>query len=67
MRILARQRLRRDAIDAGDAQNLLDDVGLAFDIRPPGRHVDHDKIAVARQARGTEAEMLQNGGHFRRR
>ncbi len=67
MRILARQRLRRDTIDASDTQNLFDDIGLALDIRPPGRHIDHDKIAVARQARGTKAEMLQNGGHFRRR
>ncbi len=32
------ERLRRDVVDAVDAHDLLDQVGLAVDVRPPGRH-----------------------------
>ncbi len=33
--LLAPQRLRRDAVEPGDADHLLDEVGLALDVRPP--------------------------------
>ena len=39
------QRLRRDVVDAMDAHDFLDQVGLAVDIRTPGRHRHIDDIA----------------------
>ena len=36
----AGQRRHRGSVDADDAQDLLDDVGLHLDVRPPGRHAD---------------------------
>ena len=39
-RVAAREFGRGHAIDAGDAHDFLDDIGLAFDIRPPRRHRD---------------------------
>ena len=36
--VAALERRHRDAIDADDAHDLLDDVGLAVHIRPPARH-----------------------------
>ncbi len=34
--------VERDAVDAGDADDLLDEIGLAVDVRPPGRRRDLD-------------------------
>ena len=42
-RVVAAERLRRDVVDAMDAHDLLDEIGLAVDIRPPGRHCDIDE------------------------
>ena len=39
----ARQRGGGHAVEAGDADDLLDNVGLAFDVGPPARH---DRLAV---------------------
>ena len=43
--VQARQRRRRHAVEAGDADDLLDDVGLALDVGPPARH---DRLAVVK-------------------
>ena len=51
--VQARQRRRRHAIEAGDAHDLLDDVGLALDVGPPARH---DRLAVLE----LEAEPLED-------
>ena len=39
-RVAARERSQRHAVDARDAHDLLDDIGLAFDVGAPGRHGD---------------------------
>ena len=53
----ARQGLGLDAVDAGDADDLLDEIGLALDVGPPGRGRDGD--ALARAVNG-EAELPQD-------
>ena len=52
-----RQRRRGHAVDAEDAHDFLDEIGLAFDIRPPGRHPDRQR---RRGARDGEAERRQH-------
>ena len=47
------QRRRRHAVEAGDAHDLLDDVGLAVDVGAP---VGHDRLAVLER----EAEAGEN-------
>ena len=54
---MPRQGLRLDAVDAGDADDLLDEVGLALDVRPPGRRRDLHAVAGAGDA---EAELLED-------
>jgi hypothetical protein len=43
----ARQGLGRDAVEAGDADDLLDQIRLALDVGPPGRGRDRDALAGA--------------------
>ena len=52
-RVEPRQRRRRHAVEAGDAHDLLDDVGLAVDVGAP---VGHDRLAVL----DVEAEAGEN-------
>ena len=63
-RVVAAERLRRDVVDAVDAHHLLDQIGLAVDIRPPGRHRHIDDIARALRL---EAEARQDVEAFRLR
>jgi hypothetical protein len=51
------RRLGLDAVDAGDADDLLDQIRLAFDVRTPGRSRDADALARALEA---ESELLQD-------
>ena len=44
-RLDARQRLRLDAVDAGDTDDLFDEVGLALDVGPPGGRQHHHPVA----------------------
>ncbi len=53
---LACEGHRRDRIVAVNAQDLLDEVGLAFDIAPPGRRGDHGRAVALVDA---EAERLE--------
>ena len=64
--MFARERPRRHAIEAGDADDLLDEISLAFDVRPPRRNLDDEAIAVAGRTAKLEAEMLKDSGHFGR-
>ena len=41
------ERLRLDPVDAVDAHHLLDEVGLAVDVRAPARHGDGHRLAAA--------------------
>ena len=52
-----RQGRGRRAVDAGDAQNLLDDVGLDLDVRPPRRDNDRS-IADAEAEAGQDRLAL---------
>ena len=45
--IFTRHRGRSDAIDAGNAQDFFDEIGLAFDIGTPGRHAHEDAVGIA--------------------
>ena len=49
------ERRRRHAVDADDAHDLLDDVGLALDVRPPRRHRDLHALALRRRRRSRAA------------
>ena len=60
---VARQRLRLDAVETRDADDLLDEIGLAVDVRAPARHPRHDPAAVVGMADEVEAELLQNALH----
>ena len=64
--MFAREGPRRHAVEAGDAHDLLDEIGFAFNIRPPGRNLDDEAIAVARRAAEFEAKIFENPGHFGR-
>ena len=55
----ARQRARQHALKAGDAHDLLDEIGLALDVGAPGRHLDRERVGVASGAREREAERLE--------
>ena len=46
-RVATAERRRRNAIDADDAYDLLDDVGLALDVGPPRRRGDLHHVPVA--------------------
>ena len=56
--------VERHAVDTDDAHDLLDDVGLALDVRPPRR--DRDLHGLAR-AGDEEAEMAEHALHFGQR
>ena len=60
-RVAAIERRRGDAIDADDAHDLLDDVGLAFDVRPPRRRRDLHALVLAGDE---EAELGQHAPHL---
>ena len=53
--VAAVERRRRDAVDADDAHDLLDDVGLAVDVRPPRRHRDLHVCRPGRRRRSRDA------------
>src|SRR5690606_16266656 len=53
----ARQRLRLDAVDAGDADDLLNEIRLALDVRTPGRR---RYIHALARALDREAELPEN-------
>ena len=52
----ARHRRRRHVVEAGDAHDLLDDIGRAMHVGPPCRHRHLDRLALALDG---EAERLQ--------
>ena len=54
--LAAVERRRRDAIDAEDAHDLLDDIGLAVHVGPPRRHRDLHARAVAGDGEAERAE-----------
>ena len=58
------ERRRRHAVDADDAHDLLDDVGLAVDVRPPRRHGDLHVLVLPGDH---EAEPVEHAAHFRER
>ena len=58
------ERRHRHAVDADDAHDLLDDVGLAVHVGAPGRHRDVDHRAGAGDQ---EAEMAEHALHLRQR
>ena len=60
-RVAAVERRRRDAIDADDAHDLLDDVGLALDVGPPRRRRDLHALVLAGDE---EAELGQHAAHL---
>ena len=60
-RVAAVERRRRDAIDADDAHDLLDDVGLALDVGPPRRRRD---LHAAVLAGDEEAELGEHAAHL---
>ena len=58
------ERRHRHLVDADDAHDLLDDVGLAVHVGAPGRHRDlHDRAAAGHH----EAEMGQDASRLRQR
>ncbi len=59
--IAAVERCRRHAVDADDAHDLFDDIGLAFDIRAPRRDRDLHGLALTRNE---EAEMAEHAAHL---
>ena len=61
----ARERRRDDVVDAEDAQDFLDDIGLALDVRPPCRR-GYFRAALG-GGRDRKAEPRQNRGRFVRR
>ena len=63
-RLGLRQRRRRHLVEADDAHDLLDEVGLALDVGAPARHGDLEVLAMAG---GPEAEQRQRRLHFRGR
>ena len=56
-----RQRRGLDVVDAVDAHDLFDQIGLAVDIRTPGRHRDGDPVAGTRNL---ETEAGEDAGGF---
>ncbi|MNL26952.1 hypothetical protein D3C87_1485160 [compost metagenome] len=60
----ALQRFRLDVVDAMNAHDLFHQIGLAVDIRAPGRHGDGNTLARSLDA---ETETLENGQAFFRR
>ena len=62
--VAALERRHRHLVDADDAHDLLDDVGLAVHIGAPGRHRDlHDRAAAGDH----EAEMAEDALHLGQR
>ncbi len=59
----ARQRRGRHALEAGDAHDLLDQIGLTMDVRTPRRHGDRQQVAFARKL---ETERLEDRLDFLR-
>ena len=63
-RVAAIERRHRHLVDADDAHDLLDDVGLAVHVGAPGRHRDlHHRAAAGHH----EAEMAEDALHLRQR
>ena len=60
-RVAAVERRRGNPVDADDADDLLDDVGLALDVGPPRRRRD---LHAAVLAGDEEAELLQHAAHL---
>ncbi len=63
-RVAALERRHRHLVDADDAHDLLDDVGLAVHVGAPGGHRDlHHRAAAGHH----EAEMAEDALHLRQR
>ena len=66
-RIAAIERSQRHLIDADDAHDLLDDIGLAFDVRAPGRHRDlhHRPLPATKKPRWPRMRFISISGTSR--
>ena len=63
-RVAAFERRHRHLVNADNAHDLLDDIGLAVHVGPPGGHRDlHHRAAAGDH----EAEMAENPFHLRKR
>ena len=56
----AGQRPGFDALQTGDAHDLLDEVGLARDVGTIGRHLDDEVVGIAARTAQLEAERRQD-------
>ena len=61
---LALHRRGLHALETGDAHDLLDEIGLALDIRTPGRNMHIGAVGIAGRALDGEAELFEDRRHF---